>query len=154
MSIEENKALVRRWLSSEAPPEVIQAIREGKDLKALAEKTVRQIVGELFAPDCVVHVADVDTNIDTVIQGNVEFMSAFPDISFMIDKTAAEGDLVAVVGRSLGIHRGPYMGIPATGKTIESKFMEMFRIAGGKFVEVWLFADTANMMQQLGVSPK
>ena len=154
MSVKENKALVSRWLSGEPPPEVLQAIHEGKDLKALTEKTVREIVEELFSPDCVVHVANVDTNRDTVIQGNVEFMSAFPDISFIIDKMAAEGDLVAVVGRSRGIQRGPYMGIPSTGKKIESVYMEMFRIVGGKFVEVWLYADMASLMQQLGVVPK
>jgi predicted ester cyclase len=154
MGVKENKALVSRWLSGGPPPEVLQAIHEGKDLKAFAEKTVRGIVEELFSPNVVAHLPGFDVNRETIIQGNVEIMSAFPDISFIIDKMVAEGDLVAVIGKSRATHLGRYQGIPATGKKIESGYMAMFRIAGGKIVEEWMYADASSLIQQLGVVPK
>ena len=154
MSVEENKALVRKWIDGGPPPEFVRAMHDSKSPKELAEKTVRNIVVGIFAPDVLVHVQGADVNREALIQGNAEMMAAFPDISFSVEKMAAEGDLVAAVFKVQGTHTLPYMGIPAVGKKIESRILEMFRIAGGKVVEVWMYADAASMMQQLGITPK
>jgi len=45
------------------------------------------------------------------------------------------------------------MGIPATGKTITTTAIDIFRIADGKIAEHWLENDTLGSMQQLGVIP-
>jgi predicted ester cyclase len=45
------------------------------------------------------------------------------------------------------------MGIPATGKQITIKGIEVFRIADGKIVEVWASMDNLGMLQQLGAIP-
>jgi predicted ester cyclase len=45
------------------------------------------------------------------------------------------------------------MGIPATGKRIMVKGIEVFRIADGKIAEIWAVMDNLGMMQQLGVIP-
>jgi predicted ester cyclase len=43
------------------------------------------------------------------------------------------------------------MGIPATGKRIVIKAVEIDKIVGGKIVEAWGFSDFQGMMTQLGV---
>jgi predicted ester cyclase len=43
------------------------------------------------------------------------------------------------------------MGIPATGKRIVVKAVEIDKIMGGKIVEAWGFSDSQGMMTQLGV---
>jgi len=50
-------------------------------------------------------------------------------------------------------HKGTFMGIPATGKQIVVKGVEIDKIVGGKVVEAWGFLDTLGMMTQLGVTP-
>jgi len=154
MSVEENKALVGRFYEGGPSSDMLQKIREGKITKESIEKLVRGIVEDIFSPDVVVHLANTDVNREAIIQGNVESMFAIPDISFTIQKMAAEGDLVAIVGRSRGTHLNTYQRIPATGKKIEMGYMAMLRIAGGKIVEEWIYMDMAGFMQQLGVGSK
>jgi predicted ester cyclase len=45
------------------------------------------------------------------------------------------------------------MGIPATGKLVTVTGTDIFRIAGGKIVELWQHWDQLGLLQQLGVIP-
>ncbi len=45
------------------------------------------------------------------------------------------------------------MGIPATGKRVVVKGMEVFRIVDGMIAENWVSMDNLGMMQQLGIIP-
>jgi predicted ester cyclase len=57
-----------------------------------------------------------------------------------------------VVGRNTvtGTHRGGYMGIPPTGKTVTYNEIFIFRFAGGRIVETWGLVDVFSQMKQLG----
>ena len=48
-------------------------------------------------------------------------------------------------------HQGAWRSVPATGRRIELRGMNMFRLARSKIVEGWGAWDTATMMRQLGV---
>jgi predicted ester cyclase len=50
-----------------------------------------------------------------------------------------------------GTHTGEFMGIPATGKDVEVRGMEMWRCANGKIVERWGVIDSGAVLAQLGV---
>jgi predicted ester cyclase len=52
-----------------------------------------------------------------------------------------------------GTHQGELMGIAATGKRMTVTGFDLFRIAGGKIVEMWQDADQLGMLQQLGAIP-
>ncbi len=80
-------------------------------------------------------------------------MAAFPDISFGYDRMVAEGDLVVVLGKILGTHRGSYDGISPTGNKVEIKYTSTYRIADGKVVEAWSSMDWLGLMQQIGAIP-
>jgi predicted ester cyclase len=46
------------------------------------------------------------------------------------------------------------MGMPATGKKIEVKGLDIVKFVNGKAVEHWGLNDDLTMLQQLGVIPK
>lgn len=56
---------------------------------------------------------------------------AFPDVQGHIEDIFAAGDKVAVRLRIRGTHRGEFLGIPATGRTVEYVSHEFYRIADG-----------------------
>ncbi|HET9906857.1 MAG TPA: ester cyclase [Anaerolineales bacterium] len=79
--------------------------------------------------------------------------AAFPEYEMHIEKLIAEDDLVSVIGRAGGTHKGPFMGMPPTGKSWDVPIHITYRIQGGKIVEHWMVIDTAAFMQQLGMIP-
>ena len=54
---------------------------------------------------------------------------------------------------SRGIHKGDFMGLPATRKPITITGIEIFHIENGKIVELWGEANLLDLMQQLGGFP-
>jgi predicted ester cyclase len=81
------------------------------------------------------------------------FFEGFPGIWAEVEDVLAEGDLIGFHSTVRGKHTGTFMGIPATGKEIEIRVLEMVRIEDGKIVEHWGGFDNFAMMQQLGVIP-
>jgi predicted ester cyclase len=79
--------------------------------------------------------------------------SAFPDFKATIEDIVAEGDKVVVRQTFSGTHKGEFMGVPPTGKSISIGVIDIIRVDGGKFVEHWGQMDTTGMIQQLGAIP-
>ena len=69
------------------------------------------------------------------------------------DDMIAEGDKVVIRVAARGTHKGEYQGIAATGRQVMVPGVDIYRIAGGKFIELWACLDTLGLMQQLGVIP-
>ena len=53
-----------------------------------------------------------------------------------------------------GTHQGEFMGIPATGKSIEIQAVDFIQFAGGIATAHWGVTDMAAMLTQLGVMPE
>ena len=81
------------------------------------------------------------------------FRTAFPDIVVNLNDVVAEGDRVATRGVFTGTHRGDFMGIPATGKRVAVKYIDIWRLENGKGRENWVQMDIIGLMQQLGAVP-
>ena len=138
MSTEQNKALIRRLME--------EAFNRGD----------MSLVDELFAPDFVEHEElppGIPPGREAVKQLSTMFRSAFPDFKLTIDDMIAEDDKVVVRSTWSGTHKGEFMGIPPTGKSVSFGVIDTVRIADGKFVEHWGQMDNLGMMQQLGVIP-
>jgi steroid delta-isomerase-like uncharacterized protein len=84
---------------------------------------------------------------------NAMFRAAFPDMRVVIEDTIAEDNKVAARGYFTGTHTGAFMGIPATGKAVRVKYMDVWAIEAGKLKENWVQMDLLGLMQQLGVVP-
>jgi predicted ester cyclase len=81
------------------------------------------------------------------------FLTAFPDIHFVFEDEVYQGDKLAGRGYFTGTHKGSLFGIPATGKAVKVKFMDLWRFENGKLAEYWGQPDMMGLMQQLGVAP-
>ena len=123
MSVDENKALVRR--------EQGELWNHTGNLEAAAE---------LFAPD---RVEDAKQEAASVRRG-------FPDLESTIEDLIAERDKVVAHWRAQATHQGEYMGIPPTGNRVDFRGISIYRIEGGKIAESWSVSDMLGMMQQLG----
>jgi steroid delta-isomerase-like uncharacterized protein len=82
-----------------------------------------------------------------------QMFDAFPDLSWRVEKMVAEGDSVASWSTWEGTHRGTFMGIPATGRTVSVEAWTMDHFRDGKVAESRIIMDTMGLMQQLGVVP-
>jgi steroid delta-isomerase-like uncharacterized protein len=80
-------------------------------------------------------------------------LAAFPDGKTTTDDLIAEGDKVVERFTLVGTHKGDFMGIPASGKSVRVTGMSIFRIANGKIVEHWGENDAMSLLIQLGVLP-
>jgi steroid delta-isomerase-like uncharacterized protein len=79
--------------------------------------------------------------------------SAFPDIDWVTDETIASGDKVVTRFTWTGTHRGPFLGIPATGRPVTVKGVVIDRVVNSRMTDSRILMDTFGMMMQLGVIP-
>ena len=77
----------------------------------------------------------------------------FPDIQWTLEQTIVEGDHVAARFTMQGTHRGPFFGVPATGKTISVQAMNFYRLANGQIIEERGQPDLLGLLQQIGAVP-
>ena len=136
MSTDENKALVKRFFA--------QGPSQG-DLKA---------ADELLADDFTLH---VPLPCSPGVQGMNEVIlacrAAFEHLDVTVEDMVADGEMVAARFTARGIHKGNFMGLPATGKSITMTGIEIFRIKNGRIAELWGEANLLGLMQQLGILP-
>jgi steroid delta-isomerase-like uncharacterized protein len=79
------------------------------------------------------------------------FTDAFPDMDVSIESIIAEGDMVATRGKWKATHQNQFMGIPATGKSVQVCYIDFWKVVNGKCMENWVQMDFLSLMQQLGV---
>lgn len=79
--------------------------------------------------------------------------SAIPDLRLHIEDLIAEGDKVVKRWTATGTHKGAFMGIPASGNSLEVTGTTTYRVAEGKLVESWWNTDSLTMLQQMGAIP-
>jgi steroid delta-isomerase-like uncharacterized protein len=80
-------------------------------------------------------------------------LEAFPDFAITVHAIIAEGDLVALRTSGRGTHRGPFFGIPPTGRSIVFHETNFNRFRDGKLVEHWADRGNLEVLQQLGAVP-
>lgn len=88
-----------------------------------------------------------------VADGLAGLFAAFPDYHEEVVRLVAEDDLVAAHVVLTGTHRGPFLGLPPTGRTVRCEVMETFRLRDGLVTEMWVVADQLGLLRQLGLLP-
>lgn len=81
------------------------------------------------------------------------FQAAFSDKVCIDEARIAEGQWMAAFGKQLATHSGEFMGIPPTGKRVEIRYMDFWKVVDGKIVDNWVMVDFPHVMRQLGVDP-
>jgi predicted ester cyclase len=75
--------------------------------------------------------------------------SAFPELKIEIQRQVAENDMVTTHKVFHTVHKGDFMGIPATGKNVTMEVIDIIRLKDGKFVEHWNVLNWQNVIGQL-----
>jgi len=134
MGASENKALVRRLFE--------QGMNERK----------AEIFSECVAPNFVNHdLPGPAPGPEGFLQSFGMFEAAFPDLQVHLDEVlAAEDDKVITRSHWTGTHEGEFMGVPASGASVEVKFIDIWQIENGLLAESWVRMDFLGLMQQVG----
>ena len=136
MSVEENKALVRRFFE-----EVLNTRK-------------LSVIDQLYATDVVDHTAPAGQapGLAGLKQTVAMILAALPDAHLTIEDMIAQEDRVAVRYTVRATHTGgAFFSISPTGKQVTVTGIFMARISGGKIVDKWGNQDDLGMLQQLGV---
>lgn len=81
------------------------------------------------------------------------FQAAFSDKVCIDEARVTEGEWCSAFGRQEAVHSGDFMGIAATQKKIEIRYMDFWKVVDGKIVDNWVMVDFPSILQQLGVDP-
>lgn len=127
MSVEENKALVRRYFEEVVNQRNYDLIREIFSTREMNPIKIEQTITEL--------------------------VEAFPDVEATIEEMIAEGDSVAVRWVDNGTHKGTWRGVAPTGKKIALRGATIFQVKDGKIVAGMGEVDFIGLLRQLGVAP-
>src|SRR5262249_52792891 len=97
---------------------------------------------QIYAADVVLHgYIGVEPGLASVRQFYNGFWAAFPGAQLVFEDVFATADRVACRFVVQATHRGPFQGIPSTGKQISLPGITILRFAEGKCVERWSQAD-------------
>jgi hypothetical protein len=138
MSEADNKAIIRRF------------VEEGLNKRDSA------LIDELYSSEYVGHDPErpAPRKFEDLKPGMAGMLGkVFPDAQYSIDGLLAEGDAVVWHWTFRATHQGELMGIQPTGKAVNFSGVNIFRLAGGKVVEDWVYRDTVGLMRQLGAMP-
>ena len=136
MSVEENKALVRRFVE-----EFWNAGNVGA-------------ADELIAGDAIITLPGVgQANLETFKQFARTMRGAFPDWRSTVEEMVGEENTVAERWTGRGTHQGAFQGTAPTGRQVVVPGVVFYRIAAGKIVEFRGQFDGVALMQQIGAIP-
>jgi steroid delta-isomerase-like uncharacterized protein len=133
-ALDANKALVRRAI--------------GYNHGAAGE------AAEIFAPDFVAHMPGQPAMDRAAFEQFVGTVAAgLPGYTYEIHDQIAQGDLVVNRITWRGVHSATLAGVPATGRSVELRGINMFRVKEGRVVEQWAELDMLGLLQQIGAIP-
>ena len=79
------------------------------------------------------------------------FQAAFSDKVCVDEARLFMGEWAAAFGRQEATHSGTFMGIAPTGKRVEIRYMDFWKVVDGRIEDNWVMVDFPHVMAQLGV---
>jgi len=113
MSEKENKAVIQRWIEARNTDDVEAAVAQWAD----------------------------DWQ-DRIRKSFSAFTEGFSGIQITLQELVAEGDRVGVWWTFHATHRGAFAGVPATGKTIEYRGVDLYTVTDGKIASIRRVGDS------------
>ncbi len=141
MSVEENKAIVRRHYEE------------------LWAKGNLDVADEIYSTDCVGQYANYPLQTgypESEKQIVLRDTTVITDNRIEVVDQIGEGDKVVTRWSARGRHTGTTDDMPhvvPTGNEVEVTGVHIHRLRDGKIVEVWAVDDLLGLMQQIGVIP-
>ena len=113
--------------------------------------------GELLAEDFVEHeeMPGLEPGKEGVKKLFHMYRAAFPDLRMEAQDVLVSGDKAVARVRATGTHQGEFLGMAATGKSVDVQLIDITRFGDdGLAREHWGVFDALAMMQQLGAFPQ
>ncbi|CZF80728.1 SnoaL-like polyketide cyclase [Grimontia celer] len=79
------------------------------------------------------------------------FQAAFSDKVCIDEARLYMGEWAAAFGHQTAKHTGTFMGVAPTGKEVEIRYMDFWKVQDGKIVDNWVMVDFPYVLAQLGV---
>jgi predicted ester cyclase len=131
MTLENNKALVRRWLK-------------------MGEQGFAGDFHEYFTPDYRGHLGGQPTqSLDDLVQLERGFAASFSDISYEVADLFAVDDKVVLRVATRARHTGPFYGVEATGRRVTMTGIVIYRFVDARIAESWGELDFLGLFRQL-----
>lgn len=111
------------------------------------------VLDTAYAADIVLHTTPEIKGVAKAKAYYANFVTGFSNRQFIIKDMFAQGEKVTKYWEFKGTHSGNFMGIPATGKTVDIEGCTIARIVNGKIVEERDFMDNMSFLKQLGLIP-
>ena len=112
------------------------------------------IVDETWTADSVLHVPGMQVPPGRAGQKSVgkAIFGAFSNIHVEVNDTIVEGDRVVERHTATAVHKGDFMGIPASGKKVHWTENHIYRIKDGKIAEAWSEVSFHDLVAQISGS--
>ncbi|MBP2703218.1 ester cyclase [Microbispora sp. RL4-1S] len=116
---------------------------------------IAKTIDEIVEPDALIRTPlPIDaTGAEALKHVWARLFQTFPDLHVEVEDMIAEGDRLVCRNTVTGTHRGDFMGLPPTGRSVAYNEIFIFRFADGRIAETWGVVDVAGLMRQLGVLP-
>lgn len=109
------------------------------------------ILDDLLSPDYVDHSPAGGASDRTGVRPKLEALrTGFSDVTFTLEATVSEGDVVAARWHWHGTHDGAFTGYGPTGRQVTVRGMDFYRIVSGRICEHWDVVDSAGLLAQIG----
>ena len=126
--------------------------------KLLARRFLEEVVNtgavdrlsEFLALEYVAPLLEI-AGIDQAREHLLTFRRCYPDMVATVEGQVAEGDIVATWYVMRATHLGSFPGLPATGKKITLRAVNIQRIHDGRIVEHWGGSNSLEALLELGV---
>ncbi len=126
--------------------------------KLLARRFTEEVINtgavdclsDFLAPDYVAQDVGI-AGIDQAREHILTFRHCYPDMVATVEGQVAEGDIVATWYVMRATHLVSFAGVPATGKKITLRGVNVQRIRDGRIVEHWGGSNSLEALLELGV---
>ncbi len=106
------------------------------------------LLSQYVHPDVQVN-GDVQ-GLEGYVSGLEAVVAAFPDYRWQLQHVVETGDWLAAHFLDSGHQKGEFLGVPATGRYVQTQEFAFYRVTGGLIAEVWVSADNLRILEQLG----
>jgi predicted ester cyclase len=104
-------------------------------------------LAEFVARDVVAN--GTERGLEAYAEGLRAVVRAFPDYRWEIRHLVIDAPWIAAHFADTGTHRGPFLGVEATGRAVSTQEFAFYRIDAGRIAEVWVTADDLQLLEQI-----
>ena len=104
-------------------------------------------LAEFVAPDVVID--GIERDLGAYAEALRAIIRAFPDYRWELRHLLVDPPWIAAHFADTGTHRGPFLGVPATGRPVSTQEFAFYRVDAGRIAEVWGTADNLRLLQQV-----